>query len=325
MMESEAKSELAGEKNSGPIFLVGAERSGSTLVRLMLDHHSHIRFVGEFEYAVDFMTDADTWPDMDAYAQWLSTDRIFQVSGLALKPGQSYAEQVRGFLDQFHERSGKPIIGATVHRHFDRLLKIWPNARFIHLIRDPRDVARSRIQMGWEGSFWHASQVWVEAEQLWEQMAPRLPESRRIDLKYENLLAEPEAELSRICNWMNIQYDPGMLDYHEQTTYQSPDPSLCYQWRRRISPIGIQQVEAVTGALLTSRGYEPSGLPPLRVTKLSKGRLAVQNRLGKLQSRVKRHGWRLWAQDVVSRRLPAKAWQKQVRLRMNSNDQKRVK
>src|SRR5690606_8737994 len=66
-----------------PTFLVGAERSGTTLLRLMLDHHPQIAWCSEFEYAVDQMRDdADPpWPEIRRYRTYLATHRIFRAHG----------------------------------------------------------------------------------------------------------------------------------------------------------------------------------------------------------------------------------------------------
>src|SRR5262245_48875713 len=67
-----------------PVFLVGSERSGTTLTRLMLDHHPQIAFFFEFEYAVDWMPDSGGWPDLDAYFNSLEMDRTFQMAELTI-------------------------------------------------------------------------------------------------------------------------------------------------------------------------------------------------------------------------------------------------
>ena len=137
-----------------PVFLVAAERSGTTMLRLMLStiRRSPGAATG---YAVNLMPESGGWPDLAAYREFLLTNRIFRLGhGFEIDPNLSYPELVNSFLEQLQRRTGKPIVGALVHRHFDRLLRIWPDARFIHLIRDGRDVARSCIGMGWAGSVW---------------------------------------------------------------------------------------------------------------------------------------------------------------------------
>ncbi|GBF85383.1 sulfotransferase family protein [Aphanothece sacrum] len=115
---------------SQPIFLVGAERSGTTLLRLMLSDHSQICWCPEFEYVVDKFGDDGIAPNLDQYYEWLETHWIFQATDFIINQSLDYNELVNSFLCQQLERENKKIVGATVHRHFDRLPKIWPDAPF---------------------------------------------------------------------------------------------------------------------------------------------------------------------------------------------------
>ena len=162
-----------------PIFLVGSERSGTTLTRLMLDHHPMIAFFFEFEYSILSMSDDGAWPDLGEYIAHLRNDRIFNHAQLSIDESLDFPHLVDSFLVQKRDRDHKPIVGATVHYHFDRLLKVWPDARFIHILRDGRDVARSIMEMGWAGNMYTAVNHWIHAERLWEEMCKTLPESRR--------------------------------------------------------------------------------------------------------------------------------------------------
>jgi hypothetical protein len=137
--------------HNAPIFLVGAERSGTTLLRLLLDSHPQITFQFEFEYAVDKINALGEYPDLKDYYQYLETHRIFQMRPFKIDKSLSYPALVQSFLIQKQAETGKPIIGATVHHNFSHLLQLWPEARFIHLLRDGRDVARSVKEMGWTG------------------------------------------------------------------------------------------------------------------------------------------------------------------------------
>src|SRR5262249_54027367 len=116
-----------------PVFLVGSERSGTTLLRLMLDHHPAIAFHSEFEYAVAKMDNPAEWPCLDEYCRYLTSDRIFNGDGFLIDRSLSYPALIDSFLCQKRDAAGKPIVGATVHLDFDRLMRIWPQARFIHL------------------------------------------------------------------------------------------------------------------------------------------------------------------------------------------------
>lgn len=297
-----------------PTFLVGAERSGTTLLRLMLDFHPRVAWCNEFEYSVDAVS-GDGWPDLGAYREMLRGNRIFRAHGFAIDPALGYPDLVRDFLEQRRLRVGKPVVGATVHRHFDRLTRIWPDARFIHIVRDPRDVARSCIPMGWAGNVWTGVGRWIEAERTWEAVRGRLDPSRWTEVSYENLLADPEGQLARLCDFLGEPYDPAMMSYAEASTYERPDPKLAYQWRRKLSPREIRLVESRVGPMLAGRGYEPSGLPALRVGAAGRLLLRCHDRAGRIRHAVGFLGWRLYLADRVSRRVGPASWRAAVRRR----------
>ncbi len=306
--------------DSPPLFIVGAERSGTTMFRLMLSHHPQLAWEHEFEYIVDRVSPDGALPDTRQYHQWLSMHRIFQHSGFEIDPALDYPQLVESFLRQFQQRHDKPIVGATVHRHFDRLLHLWPDCRLIHLVRDPRDVAKSCIVMGWAGNAWTGVGHWIDAEQLWDRLRRDLPPPQRFEVTYERLISDPVEELKRVCAFIGVEYDPQMLSYAGQSTYDKPDPSLGQKWRKGLNPIEIRLIEARVGTLLTDRGYEPSGLPPLRLTPLGRLKLRIQDRWVRFLNGRKRYGWRLWLERAAARRLGLWRWQQDVQVRCNEID-----
>jgi len=301
-----------------PVFLVGAERSGTTVLRLMLDHHPDITWRNEFEYAVDLIPDEAGWPSLETYYAWLDSHRIFQASQLTIDSSLSYPELIKSFLAQHQNRTGKSIVGATVHRHFDRLLKIWPKARFIHILRDGRDVARSNIGMGWAGNVWTGVSRWVEAEHLWSQMKAEIPSNCYVEVTYEALIQNPAQELTRICDFLGVPYSNDMMSYVEETTYDKPDARYIAQWKRKLSERQIQLVESRITGMLAERGYELSGLPHLTITPALAQRLRLQDWWERFQFRLRRNGVSLFVADYLSRKLGLTAWQKQVRLKLNA-------
>jgi hypothetical protein len=301
-----------------PIFLVGAERSGTTLLRLMLSHHPQIAWCPEFEYSVDQISETGAFPELKDYCEWLETHRIFTDCGYQIDRTLSYPDLIRSFIEQERDRTQKPIAGATVHRHFDRLLHIWSEARFIHIVRDPRDVAASCIGMGWAGNVWAGAERWIEAEDLWDKMRSPLSPERWIEVSYESLIENPQRVLSQICQFMGVNYDEAMLQYPETTTYSIPDPSLVRQWLRRLSPSEIQLVESRVAGRLLERGYEHSSLPPIHsLTPVRRLKLRTQDWLGRKQFRIKRYGFPLLMSDFLARRLRIKPWERETRLRIN--------
>jgi hypothetical protein len=308
-------------RGPGPTFLVGAERSGTTLLRLMLDHHPRIAFLYEFDYAVTWLGDDGARPDLAAYHRALAQDRIFLSTKASVDPALPYDELVEGFLRRRLEGDRKELVGATVHHHFDRLLHLWPDARFVHLLRDPRDVARSCVAMGWAGNPWCGVERWIVAERTWEHLASRLEPSRIHELRYEDLVREPEATLRELCRALGVEYDPAMLRYPERSTYPPPDPASAEAWRRTMAPLDVRLVEARVGPLLVARGYAPSGLPPLEVRAARRARLLLQDAVARRRARVARYGPRLVAADFLSRRLRLAGWQARVRRELHRVDE----
>jgi hypothetical protein len=310
---------------SSAVFLIGSVRSGTTLLRLMLDHHPRIAWSNEFEYAVDLIPDAGGWPDLQAYYDWLETHRIFLATGFEIARNLSYPDLIKSFLEQKRKRGGKVLVGATVHHHFDRLLGIWPDARFIHLLRDGRDVARSCIPMGWAGNMWTAPDPWIKAELLWDRLYQSLPADRWMTLTYENLITDPTTQLTRVCQFIGESFDPQMLEYHRHTTYERPDPKLIGQWKRKLSEYEIRLVESRIAPMLAQRGYQLSGLPPLEVTPAMQRQLRRQDRWSRAKFRFERYGPWLFGVDFLSRRLRIRPWYKSVRLRLNEIDKTHLK
>jgi hypothetical protein len=284
-----------------PIFLVGAERSGSTMLRLMLDHHPAIAFEHEFDLVVDRVADDGALPDLGSYHEYLNS-----VLGMyyAVDTSLTYRELVNDFLRQKQQSSGaKPIVGATLHHHFHRLASLWPRARYIHLLRDPRDVARSVVQKGWAGNLYQGAAVWSDAESCWSRLVSRLAPHQYIEVRYEDLVSEVEPQLARICRFIGVRYDPVMLEYQRSAKqYPKPDPSLAFHWREVLSPQEAGWVEARVGRLLETRGYGPRSRAEA-VGTCQRAFFVVESRARVLRTRVRDLGLPLVLLDLIGRRL----------------------
>ncbi|RMH25456.1 MAG: sulfotransferase [Planctomycetota bacterium] len=295
------------------------------MLRLMLDHHPLIAWQNEFEFAVDCVDDSGKAPDMHDYLDFLNTNRVFRATGYRIDPELPYPDLVRSFLDQCGQRKNKDLVGATVHRHIGRLVSIWPDARFIHLVRDPRDVAPSVIGMGWAGNCYYGVAGWEHTEREWDRLAARLDPSRYIEIRFEQLLADPEAELSRICDFIGVPFDPQMLRFHEDTTYEPPDPSASTRWHGRLDARSVSLIEARVGDLLTARGYERAALDARMPGPVSRVALFIQNRISRIRWRIRRYGLRLYLKAQLTKRLSPRGHWPAVRERMQQIDQERLK
>jgi hypothetical protein len=301
-----------------PIFLVGAERSGTTLLALMLGHHGELAWGGEMQFLVDLIPSEGPHPPVDVYSQWLASDRGFQSSNLSIDRSLDFPALLDSFLVQEREKAGKPLVGATVHKRFDRLTRIWPDARFIHLVRDPRDVARSVIPMGWAGNTWVGAERWMEAERLWERVRSELPAERYFETSFEALLENPEQLLTTLCEFLELNYDPAMLEYPADTTYGIPQPETAYSWKKKARPEEVQLVEARIGEMLAERGYSPSGLPELALSARDIARLRRQDRSARVKFRINQLGLPLYVAELVTRRLKMNRLHRPLKLKVQA-------
>jgi hypothetical protein len=288
-------------------------------MRLMLDHHPDIAFASETDYVVQRVSDAGERPPVAEYTDWVTTVRAFDYE---IDRSLGYDDLVNDFLRQKQWASGdKPLIGATVHSQFHRLRFLWPHARYIHLIRDPRDVSRSVTQKGWAGNIYKAAEFWINAEGCWDALLPHLDSDRFVELHYEDLVTRPQAELARVCGFIGVGFDPSMLEYQKTARqYPPPDPNLAFQWKSKLAPRDVALVESRTGRLLEQRGYQPSGVPPVRVGAARRALLLGEARSRHFGSRISRYGARLVFLDVFGRRLGFSAVASRANARINAID-----
>lgn len=304
------------------MFLVGSMRSGSTLLRLMLDHHPEIAFDKEFDFVVTLVSDAGEPPSMQSYLSWIKYVRAMDYT---IDPSLSYQQLMDDFLQQRRAMSGgKKYVGATVHHHFDRLRFIWPDARYIHLVRDPRDVARSVLQKGWVGNIYQASRYWIQAEDCWDSLLAYLSSEQIIELRYEDLVTQTESELSRICKFIGVEFSPLMLDYQvDARQYPAPDRTLAAQWKTKLSPRDVALVEHRTSGRMERRGYALSGCPRLRIGPLRHQLLLNAGRARRLRNKADRYGYAIVAVDLLGR-LGLQPLRRHAQTRINAINQRSI-
>jgi len=311
---------------TAPFFIVGAARSGTTLLRLILGHHSKICKCEEMEYVTHELLNAETVKNIDDYIHRLELDRNFRLSGYYINKRLSFKEMVRDFLHQRQATDGKPIVGATVHHHFDQLPKIWPRARFIYLTRDPRDVARSSVQMGWVGHPWHGADFWLAAYKSWQMLRTNVADADCLEVRFEDLIAEPEPCIKRVCDFLNITFEPEMMEIDRDTTYAPPDPSAATSWRSSAEEEEVALIEARIGTtILNDSGYKPSVHPQIKLTAAKKMKIICQDLTNRLRFRIKRYGFPLWFQGVVSRRVPFRAYRERIQVAIDAVDNRHLK
>lgn len=313
----------ASPTRRGPKFIIaGPLRAGTTLLRLILNNHPLIACVGEFEEAVSQACAPGNWPDLSTYRAFLAQDRPTLAKQLMIDPSiATYPDLVRSMWNQLADRESKPDIGCCIHSRFDRVRDIWPGTKFIFLSRDPRDVARSCVGMGWAGEPTSAVSKWLEPSRRWLAMRDSLPPEDFVEIRYEDLVSNPEHELDRCCRLLGHRFDPAMLNFHESSSYEPLDPKLAEQWRRKMPPRTAEIIDAACLELMPRFGYAPSVPAPRAASGGEALRLRLANRTGRLRFRLNRYGLPLTCSWAVAKRLPlSHPWRTSVKARINAID-----
>ncbi|MDO8302365.1 MAG: sulfotransferase [Sedimentisphaerales bacterium] len=311
------------DTNLSPVFLVAPVRSGSTLLRLILDSHPAISNPGECDFLFDMLGDDGSFPDMANYVKSLSTNRIFLAKKLRIDERLSCEQTIRSFVGQLVQENA--VLTMNLHRHFHRVPLVFPNARYIHLLRDPRDVAMSCLRMGWGGHVYHAVDDWRDAELSWDRLRSSLTRDQFIEIRYEDLVDDIREVLGSICKFLGIPYSERMLDYSKTSNYGPPDRKLCYQWKKTYSKDELSLVEGKVGEMLVNRGYEMSGYPVLIPGALKASALYLIGKLRRARHQIAAYGMALYLSNFLANRLGLKKWQESCRIKKNAIDARAAK
>jgi hypothetical protein len=172
--------------------------------------------------------------------------------------------------------------------------------------------------MGWAGTPYHGAKFWVRAERTWDLVSKYIPSEQIMSVRYENLMGDPENVLTRVAQFMGLEFDPDMLRYPETSTYSAPDPTLTNQWKGKMDDEMVALVEGRLGDLMGERGYDQSGLPSRTPSTTERIALAGQNKTKIWKSSVERHGLGLVLNEKISRYLGLRKANAQVRRRIDN-------
>jgi hypothetical protein len=187
-----------------PGFVMCTLRSGSTLLRVLLNSHSQIHCPHEIHLR---------YLGVDLQAKWV--ERSMQEIGL----DQTRLEYL--LWDRVLHRelsgSGKPrLVTKTPNDVFiaDRIMECWPDAKLVFLLRHPAAIVRSRQDYQGEGADEEKNVALIQ------RYCEALEAARRrydgVTIRYEDLTADPEPTLRRVCEHLGVAFEPGMLEYGEQ-------------------------------------------------------------------------------------------------------------
>jgi len=298
-------------------FIVGCERSGTTLLRLMLDAHPALAIPPESYFVIRLHRNRSRIEgpggaiDRDRLLRELSESEWFRrwelpeaAVHLALQAptpdGLDFAEAMRRVFGAYAARRGKPRYGDKTPAYVLRiraLAGLFPESRFVHLIRDGRDVALSLAEMPWgPGDRVDSALHWRDRVRRGMAAGRSLGPNRYLELRYERLVAEPAATLRDVAGFLKLEFDQAMLRHHESATppegaihQRSAEPPVpgVRDWRRDMPAGELEAVEAVAGDLLSELGYERA-VPDPSPKAMAEARRAVARRgRGRRWHRVK--------------------------------------
>lgn len=281
---------------SSPVFVVGAPRSGTTMLQYILDDLPGLCMpTGESHFLIPLYRNQARFAALDTRAgmqRLLETIQgfnpiflkgdlhgmTFDVAPLTerfLAEGRTTVRDVAaGIFEMNAAGLGKARWGDKTPYyalHLDKLAEWWPDAKFVHLIRDGRDVALSLF--GRQHDFnaynmYYAAQYWQQYVDVARAQGRLLGAARYLELRYEDVLDDQAAAMQRVCDFIGEPYRPGAATAAAQgegsQRLRTADKSNQGKWRGRLSSWQVRVFESEAGSTLAAAGY-PLITPPRRL------------------------------------------------------------
>ena len=277
------------------LFIVGCARSGTTLLHRIVDAHPVVAITPEMHW-VSKRLDADggrgePLVTPEAVSELADHKRFSQFDldregfeGL-LGPGEMvpYREFLGRLFELYGRTRKKPLVGnktPSYVRHLPELHGSWPEARFVHIVRDGRNVCLSVLNWKKAGRITGRYSTWeedpVSTIALWWERKVRAGHEAGAALgpglyhgmRYEDLIEDPEGECRALCEFLDLSYDAAMVRFSEgKTRTDLPDarrtPKKAWlpvtsglrDWRTEMEIGDVERFEAAAGDLLDELGY----------------------------------------------------------------------
>jgi Sulfotransferase family len=272
------------------LFIVGCARSGTTLLQRVLNAHPELLIVPEihwiteeFESKESLNLDSTVSPEM--MQRWIVHKRFpeLQISAdeflLLFAEGISCRMFLTVLLDFLAQKASKHLVGNKTPPYIKQIPSLhagWPTAKFVHLIRDGRDVCLSVLN--WKkagrtaGKFatWNSDPItttalwWKRSVQIGRESGANLGPALYYEARYEGLVEHPENFCRNLCGFLETSYDARLLRFYEFKTenelhkkaksWRPITPGL-RNWHSEMKPEDIERFEAAAGDLLTELGY----------------------------------------------------------------------
>ncbi|HSK15823.1 MAG TPA: sulfotransferase [Gaiellaceae bacterium] len=288
-----------GPHRPPPVLVLGVSRSGTTLLREMLDRHSELAIPTESYFIPQLWDRHGERPEREAILADLA--RLARVREWGVTPENvqarlpsepSFAEVIAAVYGSYAEARGKRRFGdktPAYMQHLGLLDRAFPGAQYVHIVRDGRAAAASFAEMRRRPRFsWARPRGLGDFACLWDlevrgarRFGETAAQGRYLELRYEDLVAEPEPRLREVCSFLGLGFEPAMLEYHRDVdpgTLQDhprlaepPTPGV-RDWRRQLAPRKLERFEAIAGTLLGELGY-PRAYPDPSRAALARARL----------------------------------------------------
>ena len=281
-----------------PFFIVGASRSGTTMLRLLLNAHPNIGVPKElayFERCARFM-DLESWKSLslstDAYRTFVRgflQKKKVALEGIDVKQLEEeivtsgvpdLARPFQMTMDAWARKEGKTVWGEKTPKNLfyvDIIQEMFPQTKFVYIIRDPRAVVYSmnRFARFQDDSVLNAFNWLQAATKGYQLVMNHVPEDRRYILKYEDLVADVETTTKNLCAFLDEPFDEEMLEFYQKSqsnihphskdlggvkTLTKPITTVSVdKWRNGLAAKDIANVEAVCEKEMKQFGYELTG------------------------------------------------------------------
>jgi hypothetical protein len=281
------------------LFIVGSHRSGTTLLRRIVEAHSRIAVAPETQWLAEFYkkrvgltSDGAVTPLL--VVQLLADPKFHHMHvgpgelGRLLGPGEPppYARFVGRIFDAYGRAQGKPLVGEKTPNHVRQirvLHALWSQAKFVHLIRDGRDACLSVL--AWKRKAARLAELfptWKEdslttAALFWERDVSQGRDQGRplgtelyYEIRYESLVLRPAEEVEKLCSFLRVPYEADMLEFNRGRTRSEPglSPKEAWlpitpglrDWRAQMLAGDVERFASAAGGLLDELGY-PRGAP----------------------------------------------------------------
>ncbi|MFC1747056.1 sulfotransferase [Candidatus Neomarinimicrobiota bacterium] len=274
-----------------PIFIVGCERSGTTLLRLMLHSHPNIAIPPQTKFSRKlykrriYFGNLRKAGNRTRLARWFSNHFNANTKLIDLGLSRSEIEEaiylaaptfgsILGAIFRLYaQKWSKPRWGDKrpyYIKYLPVLYRLFPGAQVIHLIRDGRDCVASLKGMPW----WREGEMgailnWREAIRHGKRARGRYRSDQFIELRYEDLVTQAEEQLRRICSFLGETFDPRMLAFQDiasktvpaykiqwhARTQQALDSSAIGKWHKKLTPWEVALMQYAAGKELEEHGY----------------------------------------------------------------------